>query len=550
MIMTSEKSRIGSKLTFPLLWLATIVCLAALLRVYNLGGPALWVDEMHRLVWAKGYEVKVMQGLYPYEAEINRPAQSLGTSLNIVNRHNPPLNDIILNLWVRITGAESDFSLRLPFAIFGILTVFVIYVALNRQIGEKAAMVAAFLVAVSPYHVFYSQELNHYSPAFFWISCTFFFFFRILVRPKLIDSIGLFFAGTAAIYTHYFCVIVLLFQGLSFLANRLLLRRVVVQVLPYAAIAAAFAPYLSIMSSQMGEMTSFGGPFQGLSYFIQIILVFLSIPWLGFKSIYLSYLSQWWLVPIGLLTCMAFVVGVYLIDDKPLKRILLLNGTGPICVVSIAYWVTHHSSILWPRYQLFFTFIIFIPIAFALTCLKRRYLVPLAVLLVALIGVGHYFQYWILVKEDWKSVARILSERAEPNDRVLVYSPGLIQSLARYMSRSNVILTGISSDKDFGRQLPSITMASRSSWYVSVWADKAIDQNIQSHLRAYYQGKESIDVNPGFCDLTLTRYFAPRLNGEKSSEDSILNHWCSSSSARVFSSGKRRAWSQLLGKRS
>jgi len=500
-----EKSRLPSHL----MWLGIILCFATILHLYNLGGPSLWVDEMHRLAWAKGYEVNVIQGGYPETAEINRPVQPLTASMTTINRHMPPLNSIILNRWIRITGAESDFLLRLPFALFGIFSVLITYFALFRPFGAKAALAVALLVAVSPYHVFYSQELNHYSTAFFWVACTFFFFFRILIKPRFVDGIGLFVTGTAALYTHYFCIIILLFQGLSFLTYRPRLKRVIYQLLPYVAISAAFAPYLPTIHNQMRELTAFGGPFLGLSYFLHSILIFLSIPWLGYKC---NYLPEWLLVLVGLLTCAAFITGIYKMEDKQIKRIILLNGIGPIFIVSVAYWIMQQNSILWPRYQLFFTFILFIPLAVALSDFKRYFTIPLAVVLIAMMGFGNYFQYRVLVKEDWKLVSKIIDQRAEKNDLIIVCNPVLTQSLARYLPRNDITIMGITAPESINQEVATI-MAGPSTWYISIWNDKVTDEKIHSQLSSFYEGKENFITNPGLYNLTLTRYWAPRSKG-------------------------------------
>jgi mannosyltransferase len=70
--------------------------------------------------------------------------------------NNPPLHLLLIHL-VRLVST-TDAAMRLPFALAGIMTVPVAYEVLLRLLGGRAAVMGAFLLAVSPLHVSYSQE--------------------------------------------------------------------------------------------------------------------------------------------------------------------------------------------------------------------------------------------------------------------------------------------------------------------------------------------------------------------------------------------------------
>jgi mannosyltransferase len=119
---------------------ATIV--AALLRLYRLGSQNLWVDEV--LSW--------------YKAHIGSP---LTSDLLLENVHGP-LYSVILHLWGGLFG-QSEWALRLLSALMGIVTVPVIAWVAARWLGRSAAVPAAWLAAVSPFLVWYSQEARNYA---------------------------------------------------------------------------------------------------------------------------------------------------------------------------------------------------------------------------------------------------------------------------------------------------------------------------------------------------------------------------------------------------
>jgi len=65
-------------------------------------------------------------------------------------------------LWINILG-DSEISLRSASLLAALLSILLTYVFARRFLDETAALVAAFLMAVSPVHIWYSQEARHYS---------------------------------------------------------------------------------------------------------------------------------------------------------------------------------------------------------------------------------------------------------------------------------------------------------------------------------------------------------------------------------------------------
>ena len=126
---------------------------------------------------------------------------------------------------------QSEFSIRFPALIFGVLSIFMIYklgkVLFNLEIG----LLSALILAISPFHIHYSQEARPYSllMVLSLISTYYFVKFikshheknfrgkfnslshKILSFLKNKKIIGIYIASTLiGIYTHYF--IFFLFQ--------------------------------------------------------------------------------------------------------------------------------------------------------------------------------------------------------------------------------------------------------------------------------------------------------------------------------------------------
>lgn len=131
-----------SKWQWLLLLLATAV--AAALRLHDLGTWSLWIDEAHTwrdatmpLGGENGF-LRSDRALYPLTFLAVRALLSLG--------------------WI----GPDEYSLRLPFAVVGILTVPLLALCGRRLVGVHAAVLAACLLAVNPWHVFWSQNARGY----------------------------------------------------------------------------------------------------------------------------------------------------------------------------------------------------------------------------------------------------------------------------------------------------------------------------------------------------------------------------------------------------
>jgi len=122
--------------------LVAILLLAFGLRLYRLGEESLWYDET----------VSV------YLAGKSAPDLVSHTAGDI----HPPGYYLLLHSWIRLAG-DSDFAVAYPSLFFGVLLVALAYWLATRLFGARAGLLAATLVAVSPFHIWYSQEVRMYT---------------------------------------------------------------------------------------------------------------------------------------------------------------------------------------------------------------------------------------------------------------------------------------------------------------------------------------------------------------------------------------------------
>ncbi len=119
-----------------------LILLAFALRVYRLPAQSLWYDE----------------GVSWYLTGMPLPALTEWTANDI----QPPLFYYLLWLWTRLAGT-SEYALRFPSVIFGVLTVPLIWITGWRLLGKRPAWLAALILSISPLHVYYAQEARMYT---------------------------------------------------------------------------------------------------------------------------------------------------------------------------------------------------------------------------------------------------------------------------------------------------------------------------------------------------------------------------------------------------
>lgn len=122
-----------------------IIVLAAILRLSDLDHESLFMDEI--------YQVSA------YKLPLN---EILDGS---IRQQQPPLDYLIGH--VSFLFNTSDFSARLPAALFGIGSIFLTLLLLWNNTTPAIALFCSLLYSLSPFHIYYSQEARPYSIAIF-----------------------------------------------------------------------------------------------------------------------------------------------------------------------------------------------------------------------------------------------------------------------------------------------------------------------------------------------------------------------------------------------
>lgn len=123
-------------------WLLAILILAAVLRLVRLGTFDYWHDEVHNLLASEDLYATVIEG-------------------KLISNH-PPLPYVLVAAWRAIGLGNSEWTMRGLPALVGVATVGALFLLVRRLFDVRTALIAAFLLAISPLHVTHSQDLKEY----------------------------------------------------------------------------------------------------------------------------------------------------------------------------------------------------------------------------------------------------------------------------------------------------------------------------------------------------------------------------------------------------
>ena len=198
-----------------------LTALALGLRFASLDAKSFWLDE--------AFTVELIEeGLGGLLAEIRSGRENT-----------PPLYFALAWLWAQAFGT-GEVGLRSLSALAGTALVPITFAAAASLVSRRAALVAAALIAVNPFLIWYSQEARSYSLFAFFGALSFLCFVRATaMKPKALAGWAV--SSSFALATHYFAFFLIAAEAVLLLAFRKE-RKVVFAVVSAAAVAAGLVP--------------------------------------------------------------------------------------------------------------------------------------------------------------------------------------------------------------------------------------------------------------------------------------------------------------------
>jgi hypothetical protein len=487
------------RLRVPLMLLA-IVALAVVVRAIDLNGPCFYTDEVNELMLAKQSVVDIVFA-----------ADSM-----------PPLYQLSLKGWLSAWG--TDASLRWLSVVFGAGTAVCVWGIGRQLVDDNTGLAAAFIVAILPLHVLYSQMVRGYAMFVLIVALTLWMLLRAIQGDRPRDWAAFATVAILGAYTHYYFVI---FLAVSLLLVVFMKRHVWIgkrAFATYAAIAVGGLPLLALLPADFHFQTSLRDPQRLMAPTLAYTyLTFFTGDALGPSPRELHTLSVSaavrevapWAVAIGAIVMVLGYEGWHALGGRPALVVLAMLLVLPVLLVGALGFLAgvnyHVRFVLW----------ILIPLVIwlgaGLAAGGSRWPVRLATL--GLISLSAFAIYNRLAvpryeNEDLRGAAAYLHTHADQSQPVFIVSDYLGLAAQYYLDepwhvvtlpladKSNQVIAGSS---DVGDADATLAVAARPNQPIWLIYSREFDGDPQGLLLEHLKATRRLNLAAEFAGVSLYR---------------------------------------------
>ncbi len=163
--------------------LACIVIIGALLRFWQLGAWSFWTDEVQTVLDAEEFSIA--------NSPIN-PIPYIAAKFSVV----------IGEKFSFLFDVGNEWKSRLIFCLVGIISIPVVFSLGRLLYNSRVGLFAASFVALSNWHLFWSQNARSYILTFLFAALTAWFFYRSFEKDSTLLTLGALFSCICLILSH------------------------------------------------------------------------------------------------------------------------------------------------------------------------------------------------------------------------------------------------------------------------------------------------------------------------------------------------------------
>ena len=411
--------------------LVCIVSIGAFLRFWHLGTWSFWIDEVLTVLDAKALSLS--------NSPIN-PIPYIAAKFSVF------IGEKLSFLY----DGGSEWNSRLFFCIAGIISIPIVYSLGKTLYNNKVGLFASAFVALSNWHLFWSQNTRSYILTFLFGVLAAWFFYRSLENDSTLLTIGSLFSSICLILSHLLAAAIVpalaAYGILRLLDNRNKKRwiNLIIFFLPFAVplLMLALPQVHSYISSGWGHNEWGRSPLyvvltivQGVSIPIAVAAFFgVIVNWQNRSTRFLICLSG---VPLGLLLIasqLQNVAGYYLFWTTPAYFILA-------AVTCEQVWDAMSTN----KHTLFKALL---PTLLILVLLSQNYL---------------YYQYENGGRPKWREVFNYVELQRQPTDKIVLSEPRMG---VFYLPELEIVYVGelLDDPEDFEKRWESTEM--ERLWFI------------------------------------------------------------------------------------
>lgn len=398
----SQHNILKGKIVFnePIIVVGGISLFGALLRLYLLGFKSFWYDEAI-LYW--------ISKSGSFQNIIHQ---------NAVNSGAPPLFPFFLHFF-QFLGDSETFLRLLPW-IGGVAAIPIAYLLGTEFLKKRSAYIVAFIVAIAPTQVQYSQQLREYSLTFLLATLMLLFFSKQLREPSWRNLIYLTTIMVLSIFLQYGLALLIIALNIVFVVDYFsdkdkhkLFKWIASQSI---VLCAVLVVYFVSLSKQM--VLSPGKVYLSSAYWDGSLKSLWNLAVNGTQSI-LNFAFP------GIMFVFTFVIGLISALMTKQGRIAFMIFIFPM-VLTFAAACARLYPFLGARQDIFLTPMMYLLFGFGVEYLfsfiQKKWIVYLLILFVALAGIKPLKEYLESRGiENMRPVASALSVLFQREDEIYVY---------------------------------------------------------------------------------------------------------------------------------
>jgi len=450
-----------------LIVLLAILSIGLFLRIYDLSGESIWLDE---------------------SASVHFASLNFSDIFFLRGEKNPPLYYIILHWWINLFG-DSEFSIRFPSVIFGSLSIFMIYKVGNQICDKDVGILGSFLLGLSVFHIRYSQEARMYSLSFLLTLLSIYFFIRFFKDRSCKVLISYILFSILLMYSHIYGLFIIISQNiylivLFFSSNELFSLNIKRWILTQFLLIVLFIPWIKIfitltfgvvkdglwlpIPSLLSIVKSFGAYSGGILLFL-LFLILLSFSIIKYEGISGNIdrrnISK---------SIKSYFRKIRLLNINEILLLLVWLLTPIILPFTISLFST---PIYTTKYTIVASPAFYLLIAKGINNISHKYLKSIIISVIIIISLVYIREYYINIdKEQWRDVASYIDDNAKNGDLLLFNAAG--QIVFDYYSKRTSLIKNHFSEKNI-KGLETAVEGYKRVWVI--WRVQSIHRQVQQH---------------------------------------------------------------------
>lgn len=411
---------------------ATVIALAAGLRVATLTSKSLWFDETYSVLVA------------------SLPVGRL-LAVTAANDAHPPLYYLMLHAWLGLFG-DGEGAVRSLSVVISAPIVLLTWLFGRRLVGSAPALVAAAFVAVAPSQVAAGQEARMYGLLSLAALASWWTLWTAVAEGKQKAWWGYTLVTATLLFAHYYGFFVIASQGVYLLWRRTRAHLWWRWLTAGLGVVILLLPWIPALLQQIAS----GRAWPTYRPPISVPLLFdtfasLTVGRPVFEVAGDGSLPRWLVWGLAAIVCAAAAAGYRsLRRERDAAALLVCAGLVPVI---LSFAVSYGIHVFAPRYTLFVVppLALLVSAGLAANGPFRRWIWPAAVIgLIVMVvmntfALARFYRQPRLDVFDWRRVSRALAASAQPDDAI-VFLPGFARVPVNYYFRGPQLRLALTPD--------------------------------------------------------------------------------------------------------